>query len=354
MFLNRVLYGLVALGFSAIALYMSATFWMETGRSSTEANIFLALAALSTATKLLVPSAAAMVRGHLLLQLSLWAGFVGALCFDAIGTAGYVEMTYGAKSGAITQEAKDYKDAEGRRDDAKRSFEEYSDAKGSVAEADLALKSAKAEAGVCGKTRAHLDVCKAVTAAETVLARITERERRGATLAELQSKLDKLAKPSVSSDAQAAILAKLGSRIGWDGLPNFVTLIISVLIFLFFEIVAPTMSSIALRGGIGKPAVKPPERRAKPPDADAPPPRRPRAAKGSGDVFAFLSELVAGSRSAPDIVVSGRKVYGAQRAIGQALGVSGAAVNRQLAALCAAGVVAMNTDGRRTEIELLS
>jgi len=352
--LKRVICGVIAVSLSLIALYMTTTFYATYGRDSAEATVFVALAVCSMAIKLVAPSAAAMMRGHIAVQIALWLGFGAALCFDALGTGGYIEMTYGAKSGAVVQEASDYKDAESKRNAAKTALEEYSDAKGSATEAELALRVAKTEAGNCPKSRAHTDACKAVVAAETLIARIAERDRRASVLAKLESYLTTLNKPTAADDAQASILSKLGSRIGWEGLGDFVALIISVLIFLFFEIVAPAMSFAALHGSISKPVVKPPENRARPPDTGRPAPaRRPRAAKGSGDVFAFLSELVAGKQTAPGVAVSGRKVYGAQRAIGQALGVSGAAVNRQLTALHDAGAIALDTSGGRTEIELL-
>lgn len=351
---KRIVCGVIAVALSLIALYMTTAFYQTYGRDETEARVFVALAVCSMAIKLVAPSAAAMMRGHLAVQAALWVGFAAALCFDALGTGGYIEMTYGSKSGAVVIEAQDYQDAEGKRDAARTALEEYSDAKGSAAEAELALKSTKADAGNCTKGRAFTDACKAVTAAETVLARIAERDRRAAALAAVQSKLDRMTKPTAADDAQAAILDKLGSRIGWDGLGNFVTLIISVLIFLFFEIVAPAMSFAALHGSISKPVHKPLESRAKPPDArGTAPPSKTRPPRGAADVLSFLNELVAGSRTAPGIVVSGRRVCGAQRALGSAAGVSGAAINRQLAALRDAGAIALNTDGGRTEIELL-
>lgn len=351
---KRAAFGIIAVGLSLVALYMTTTFYATYGRDDAEAKVFIALAVFSLAIKLAAPSAAATLRGHYAWQLMLWAGVVGAIFFDALGTAGYVEMTYGSKSGAAVIEAKDYKDAESKRDAARNALNEYSDAKGSAAEAELAVTAAKAEAGNC-KRREHTDACKAIVAAETALARVAERDRRAAVLKSLEQNLTKLEKPTTASDPQAAILRKLGSRIGWDSLGDFVAVMLSVLMFLFFEIVAPAMAFAALHGSISKPVVNPPESRARPPDK---PPaaagRRPRAPRSSSDtVLILLNDLVAGSRSAPDISVSGRKVYGAQRAIGQALGVSGAAVNRQLTALRDAGTIAIDTSGGRTEIELL-
>jgi len=354
----RVCFVLAAIVLAALALGLTLTFYTGYAQTPAEAAILVTLCVMSFATKFLAPAGVKYVRGHVIVQLMLWVGFVAAVVFDSFGTAGFWEITYGTKSSAVITQADDYKKAEKAKADAADALSEYSGTR-PTAEVQVELDNEKLAAGACTARRAHTDACKNVAALELELARAVTRDERQTTFKKAASEFDTMKKPSASANPQRAVLTKLGGYIGVSDAGSFVSPTLSVLTFIFVEIVAPTMFFVAVHGGSSKPPLKIPD---KPPAAPRLPlpvssrrrsPAAPRGVAADG-VLTFLAELVDGARTAPGLTVTGRRVSGSQRAIGQACaGLSGATVNRHLAALKDAGAIALSVGPGGTVIDVL-
>jgi hypothetical protein len=346
MTLTRVLCGVLATVIASVALVVSISFYSSYGTDDATQAVFIILAVISAGIKFVAPAAAAGLRGFRFVQACLWVGFAAAVVFDSFGVAGYVEITYGSKSGEASRYADDYKKASGDVSKLETEYQNYA-ATRPTAEVAAALEAAKGLAGNCGPRRAHLDVCKAVSDLEQEQARADERDKREKLWREAKAKFDKLTKPSVTADPQAAVIARLGSRIGFEGLGDFVALIISILIFIFFEVVGPSLMFAALHGQSSR---KWHDNPAKAPE----PARKPakRQAKSSPATPSSLEALQAVENSDGVAWRDGRLV-GSQRALGVALGVSGAKVNAILRELRDAGSISTRTVPDGTEISFL-
>jgi hypothetical protein len=349
----RVLVGAVALVFTAAAAWANVAFYSSTVTELHAQMLYCSVALATAILKPTLPFAMSHMPGFRVKAIG-WFIVALAVIFDVIGALGYVEMTRGANTGAKIEASSEY---ELRKTELGRLYKSFTDYAGTRATAEVAaeLKAARVNAGTCTAKRAHLDVCQAVAALEVEAARAAERDVRENKLATSQSAFDKLEKPAVVADPQGSALQKLAGLIGLNVDAFFADYMFRVLIILMFEVGTPYVSYIALHGGSVRPPVPKPLER--PPNtARAPPARRARAtAKASPDaVLAFLGELVEGQRHVTDVSISGRKVCAAQRALGDAFGVSGPAMNRHLKALQTAGTIALNTGPSGTEIELLN
>jgi hypothetical protein len=345
----RIVFGIVALVLTCAAGWANFAFYSSI---ATEAHAQVTFCAIAVCTALLKPSIPAAMS-YLPSKGAKAIGYfivVLAVAFDVIGALGYIEMTRSTATGVKIEASSDYQKSRAEVEELHELFKSYADTR-ATAEVNAELKAAKATAGNCEK-RAHTDACKAVAKLETEAARASARDERERKWQEARSEFDKLDKPIGAADPQAEALAKIARLIGFEGGGLFADYMFRVLIIIMFELGTPYAGYCALHS---QAPVKPKSVAPTPSPGRAPPARRPRAAKGSADaVLALLSDLVSGSRSAPGITVSGRKVYAAQRALGQACnGMSGAAINRHLAALEVAGAIALDTAGGRTEIELL-
>lgn len=350
--LVRVLCGVLGFGIAALALAVTVAFYSSYGTSDSTKYTFVALAVVSLAVKMLAPAAAATVSGFRLVQTALWLGFGAAVIFDSFGVAGYVEMTYGSKTGEAARYADDYKDAAAEVSRLETLYAEYASVL-PTAEIETKLEAAEAIAGKCSARRAHTDNCRAVANLKTEQARADERDKREREWREAKSKFDKMEKPSVTADPQAAVIARIGSRIGATGLADFVAPIISILIFIFFEVVGPAMVFVALHS---PPALKSGQSREAPAARGAPasPKRRARGAQTDADgVLAAFRAILDGTCSAPGVSASGRRIAGPQRRLGEALGISAAKLNRHLGELRAAGTISTRTVSEGTEIIIL-
>lgn len=349
----RVLCGLVALALALVACTVTTTFYSSYGSDALEKGVFVTLAILSLAIKLVAPAAQAHMRGTP--RAMLWLGIAAAVTFDCFGTAGYVEMTRGAKVGTNVEDAHDYHDAKAAVDKAAELLAPYQATRG-AAEIEADLKSARGEAGKCSPSRAYTDGCKRVAALEAESARSEERDKREAAVNEARDKLKGLKKPNATADPQGAVAAGILKRFGLGdaGAEKFVSAVISFLLFVFFEVVGPALAFAALHGGGGR-VVHRQAAVLRDPPARAPRARRNgKTAASPETVHLFLREIAAGARVAPDIRATGRKLYGPQRALGDACGgISGTAMNRILKTLELTGTIALNAGPSGTEIELL-
>lgn len=344
MTLTRVLCGVLATVIASVALVVSISFYSSYGTDDATQAVFIVLAVISAGVKFVAPAAAAGLRGFRFVQACLWVGFAAAVVFDSFGVAGYVEMTYGSKSGEASRYADDYKKASGDVSKLETEYRDYS-ATRPTAEVAAALEAAKGLAGNCGPRRAHMDVCKAVSDLEQEQARADERDKREKLWREAKAKFDKLTKPSVTADPQAAVIARLGSRIGFEGLSDFVALIISILIFIFFEVVGPALMFAALHGQSTKP-----EPKSVPAEAARKPAKR--QAKSNPATSISLEALRALS-SGDGVAWRDGRLVASQRALGSALGISGATANKILGALRDAGSISTRTVPEGTEITFL-
>lgn len=346
--LVRVASGVLGVVIALLALAVTISFYSTYGTSDSTKWTFISLAIVSMAVKLLAPAAAASMTGFRLVQLALWLGFGAAVIFDSFGVAGYVEMTYGAKTGQASRYADDYKSASEEVTKLEADYRAYAGER-PTPEVAAALDAAKGVAGKCTPRRAHLDVCARVAALEQEQARADERDKREALWREAKAKFDKLDKPSVTADPQAAVIARIGSRIGVSKLELFVAPIISILIFIFFEVVGPALMFAALHTQGGSKTAPAPRESGAPPAQN----RRRTPARPTVDVLAALRELLSGVRTAHGVTIEAGRIVGSQRAIGQALGISGAKANRHLGELKAAGTIDLRTGPQGTVIQIL-
>jgi len=348
----RVLCGLLGIAIAALALIVTIEFYSSYGTSDGTQRTFIALAIVSMAIKLLAPAAAASVRGFRLVQAALWIGFGAAVIFDSFGVAGYVEMTYGSKSGEATRYADDYKKASATVTKLEADYQAYA-ATRPTGVIDSELSAAEALAGTCTKRRAHLDVCVKVSDLKTELASADERDKREANWRKAKTEFDAMKKPAVTADPQAAVISRIGSRIGADWLADFVAPIISILIFIFFEVVGPAAMFAALHGQAG---AKPNSNRV---DAASTPAKGARSRRTNGapttsdGVLTAFRALLAGSMSYPGVTATGNRIVCPQRTLGKALGISGSKVNQHLKALRDAGTISTRTVPEGTEIIVL-
>lgn len=363
--LVRVLCGILALAIAALALTVTVSFYSTYGNSGSTQSTFIALAFISAAIKLLAPAAAHLASKFRPVQVCLWLGFVAAVVFDSFGVAGYVEMTYGATTGEASRYADDYKEAGKEVSRLEGLYNEYAaqrptaEVAAAVDSAKLSAKAANDVAGKCTPRRAHLDACVAASAAdqevgklEQELARADERDKRERKWNEAKLKFDSMKKPSVTADPQAAVIARLGRRLGLDGLADFVAPIISVLIFIFFEVVGPALAYVALHGQ-GSVAPTAPKNAPAPRASAAGSRRRAAGAPQTADgVLAALRGLIAGG-GADGVAIEGGQLVSNQRALGKAVGISGAKMNRHLGELEAAGSIAKRTGPNGTVISIL-
>ncbi|KWT72401.1 hypothetical protein APY04_0195 [Hyphomicrobium sulfonivorans] len=351
----RACFIVAAVTLAGLALGLTLTFYTGYAQTTAEAVILVTLCAMSFATKFLAPAGVKYVRGHAVAQSLLWVGFAAAVVFDTFGTAGFWEMTYGMRASQITTASHAYNDAEAEKTRRQADVDEYADVRPTT-EIKTELDSETVAAGNCNVRRAHTDACKTVAALKLELARAETRDRRREALTEASAKFDNLEKPAVAENPQRAVLSKIGGYIGVEDAGVFVAPILSVLTFIFVEIVAPTLFFVAVHGGSSKPPAPVPRERYYAP-AVAPAPRRQRVQRcaSAEDLLEFLRDVVDGARSVPGLTVNGRRVQGSQRAIGHACeGVSVTTINRHLAALRDAGAIALIAGRNGTEIEVLS
>jgi hypothetical protein len=361
----RVVLGIVGVLVALIALKINIAFYRSYGTDADTQWTFTALAVVSLAIKLLAPAAAPYSPSKLA-TLCLWVSFVAAVAFDSLGTAGYVEMTYGTKTGQASRYADEYKKAGDNVSQLEKDYKAYAaerptaEVAAALDAARLAVKAASDAAGKCTPRRAHLDACKAVADAERQaglveqeLARADERDKRERLWREAKVKFDELDKPKLAADPQGAVFERLGSRIGLVGLKSFVAVIISVLIFAFFELGGPALVYVALhtQGG-SRPAQSRFIPAARPHTAGVKR-QRTSAPADTNSVLAAFRALLDGSSSVPGVSASGRQLAGSQRALGKACGVSAAKLNRILRELRSAGTIATRTGPEGTVIEIL-
>lgn len=346
----RVVLGVLGVAIAAVALIINIKFYSSYGTDADTQWIFTALAVISLAIKLAAPAAASYSPSKLA-AVCLWISFIAAVAFDSLGTAGYVEMTYGTKTGQASRYADEYKRAGENVSKLETEYKVYATER-PTPEIVAALDAAKAVAGKCTPRRAHLDACTKIATLEQELARADERDKRESLWREAKAKFDKLDKPKLAADPQGAVFERLGSRIGLGGLKSFVALIISILIFAFFELGGPALVYVALHGQG--------ERRAnKQSGAHEPAPSRAagrqRAAKGApASNVGVLEQLKAlAATGGVGLTTGPNQISGSQRALGEACGVSGAKMNRILAELQAAGSIALRTGPNGTVIRIL-
>lgn len=346
----RVVLVIVGALIAALALIVNISFYSTYGTDETTKRIFIALACVSLAVKLLAPAATAY-KPPKFAALCLWLGFIAAVAFDSLGTAGYVEMTYGSKTGEASRYAATYEAARKEVSKLEATFAEYA-ATRSTGEVETELKGAETAAGNCTAKRAHLDSCKLVASLRTEQARAVERDKRAVEWREAKSKFDSMEKPQLAADPQAAVFERIGSRIGADWLKSFVALFISILIFIFFEVAGPALVFVGLHSQGVTNSTRSDDRGRR---SEAPTPARPRANRSprtEGAMLDALRALVAAG-GAEGVTVEGSTIEGGQRALGAACGVSGAKMNHHLRDLYAAGKIALRTGPKGTVIEVL-
>jgi len=344
----RVVLGVAGVGIAIVALKINIAFYSSYGTDADTQLTFTALAIISLAIKLLAPAAAAYKPPRAAV-ICLWVSFGAAVVFDSLGTAGYVELTYGSKTGEASRYADEYKKEGAEVSRLEAEYKVYA-ARRPTAVIASELEGAEALAGKCSERRAHLDVCQAVAKLKTELADADERDKRELEWKKAKIKFDSKEKPKIAADPQGAVFERLGSRIGLDGLKLYVALIISVLIFAFFELGGPALVYVALhtQGG-GAPVPQPVQSGATP--ARAP---RKRAAKGAmqpanGGSLAALRALSSGD----GVTWRDGRLVASQRALGSALGISGATANKILGALRDAGSISTRNVPEGTEITFL-
>lgn len=346
----RVVLVIVGVLIAALALIVNISFYSTYGTDDTTKGIFIALACVSLAVKLLAPAAAAY-KPPKFAAFCLWLGFVAAVAFDSLGTAGYVEMTYGSKTGEASRYAATYEAARKEVSKLEAALNEYA-ATRSTGEIETELKGAENAAGKCTAKRAHLDSCKRVSELKTEQARAAERDKRENEWREAKAKFDNMKKPQITADPQAAVFERIGSRIGADDLKSFVALFISVLIFIFFEVAGPALVFVGLHSQ-GITNSTPSRDRGRRPEASAPaPPRASRSPRTDGAILDTLRALIAAG-GAEGVTVRGSTIEGGQRALGAACGMSGAKMNHHLRGLSVAGKIALRTGPKGTVIDVL-
>lgn len=345
----RWVLGVAGVAIALAALAVNILFYSSYGTDETTRIVFTALAVISLALKILAPLAAGY-KPPPLVAIALWASFAAAVAFDSLGTAGYIEMTYGTKTGEASRYADDYKDAGAEVSKLETLYQEYASERPT---AEVAAEHTAAEtAGRCTAKRAHLDACKRVAELGAEKARAEERDKREREWRGAKSKFDTMQKPQIAADPQGAVFERLGSRIGFSDMKSFVAPIISILIFIFFEIGGPALIYVALHGqGDIKVASEP-----RPRGADlARAPResgRRRATATADGVLEALRSLIA-SGGCAGVSASGNRIVAPQRALGAAIGVSAAKLNRHLGELRAAGTISARTVPEGTEIIIL-
>ena len=353
---KRIALGLLAAAIALLALKTTVAFYSTYGADDDTKQTFIALAFVSLAIKLLAPSAASAFPRFHLAGIALWLGFFAAVVFDSYGVAGYVEMTYGSTTGEASRYADDYKTKGGKVDELHQKYKEY-EAVRSTGEISAALDAAKGVAGKCSPRRAHLDVCIKVSDLEQELARADERDKRESEWRQVSAEFDKMKKPQIAADPQAAVAARIGRRIGFEGAADFVAPILSVLIFIFYEVVGPALMYAALEGTIKLPVPKPARGAHETPAARTNPQRRARGSSNApataGDIHAALLDLRSGAKNHQGVNARDGKLCGSQRTIGEALGISAATLNRHLGELRAAGTISTRTGPDGTVIEFL-
>jgi hypothetical protein len=346
----RVVLGIVGVLVALIALKINIAFYSSYGTDADTQWTFTALAVVSLAIKLLAPAAAPYSPSKLA-AVCLWISFIAAVAFDSLGTAGYVEMTYGTKTGQASRYADEYKKAGDEVSRLETEYKSYA-ATRPTGVIETELEAAEAIAGKCPARRAHTDACKRVADLKTEQANADERDKRESEWRKAKSKFDSLDKPKLAADPQGAVFERLGSRIGLAGLKSFVAIIISILIFAFFELGGPALVYVALHGqGGAKPALPPR-------DGGASLARAPRKSANKAapvtaiGVLETLRALIAAG-GAEGVAVDAGRIVGAQRAIGKACGVSAAKMNRHLSELKAAGSIDVRTGPNGTVISIL-
>lgn len=338
----RVVLGVAGVGIAIVALRINVAFYSSYGTDADTQLTFTALAFISLAIKLLAPAAAAYKPPRAAV-ICLWLSFGAAVVFDSLGTAGYVELTYGSKTGEASRYADEYKKEGAEVSRLEAEYKVYA-ARRPTAVIASELEGAEALAGKCSERRAHLDVCQAVAKLKTELAGADERDKRELEWKKAKIKFDNKEKPKIAADPQGAVFERLGSRIGLDGLKSFVALIISILIFAFFELGGPALVYVALhtQGGVA-PARAPPEAARKP---------TKRQAKSNPATSISLGALKA-VENGDGVTWRDGRLVASQRALGSALGISGATANKILGALRDAGSISTRNVPEGTEITFL-
>jgi hypothetical protein len=347
--LFRWLLGIVGVLIAAAALVVNVKFYSSYGTDTDTQLIFTALAVISLAIKLLAPAAAPYSPSKLA-AVCLWIGFAAAVIFDSLGTAGYMEMTYGTKTGEASRYADEYKKAADEVSQLETDYKSYA-ATRPTGVISTELEAAEAVAGKCPARRAHTDACMNVADLKTELAKADERDKREAEWKTAKLKFDSKDKPQIAADPQGAVFKRLGSRIGLDGLGSFVALIISILIFSFFELGGPALLYVAVHGQGGTKTALPPRDR----DVDLARAPRKSGSRGAPLSASGVLETLKALRSsgAEGVTVDAGKLAGSQRALGKALGISGAKMNRHLSELKAAGSIDVRTGPNGTVISIL-
>lgn len=354
----RILCGVIAVILAVLAFGITASFYSEYGRTAIECAVFVTLAGLSLAIKLVALPAAAGMNGHRLVQVCLWFGFGVAVLFDSFGVAGWVEATYGSKSGASSQYARDYEDAKAEVGRLRAAADKYAAVRATAIVA-AELKAKTEAVGRCSPRRVHTDECQAVATLETERANAETRDAAEKEWRDKRERFESMKRPDVAADPQAAVIAKTLGRLGFQGAEGVVSPFLSFVFFVFFEVVAPALSFVAFRGGpapVSKPPVSGRATGLEPRGGVAAPAQRRRTVRApaaAGDYHAALRALRDGERDADGVLVRDGKVTGSQRALGAALGISGARFNRALKDLKATGAIAFRTSAKETVIDVL-
>lgn len=340
----RLFAAIVMAGLTAVALTMSVIYYQSAGTDEATRYVYTAVAILSACLK---PLAAAMLP-----YLSRWplqkfacvVVFFAAVAFDGIGVKGFVDMTKGQNIAETSAAASAYARAKEKRDRTRAAADEYKDTK-PVAAIKPELSRLKAAAGDCANRRsAGSDACLAIAKHEADLALSLERERLEAEAAKAQAEFDKLEEPVSAPESSTETAGRFSF-----------TSILSVLIFILFEVGIFMASFAAFHGGEKSSTPGKPEKSEKPP-ARGPsvPPRPPREASAAGPIgiYARLQDISAGRISGPGVDVAGSRISGGQRAIAALCGTTAPTLGRALKALEAADRLKLHLGANGTVIEL--
>ena len=346
---NTIAIGLFASAcvLSVLGFLVSSTYISTLGVDDLTTNIYLGFAVMSAFIKPMLAATPWPRSWGIRAAAVVLIG--AAILFDVSCGLGYSEITSGAKSEGREAAAAMYADTKSRRDGLRADLAKIPAAR-LIGEIEPELSPLeKSDGKPCARNLVR-EECRRLSELRAELARAKEIAALKAALVEAEARFDKLGPPpGETGNPMARAWQRAFSRIGIETDRKFFEYIFSVLMIILTEVGPPTLSALAahvLRSG----ERPPPPKSAKP---DKPPARSRKAASEGAPLLSGLKALAAGPLPAGVRRTPAGALFGPQRALAGALGVSTTTLNKGLAALAAQSCIAVNTGANGTEIEFI-